>query len=129
MDDSLSRGVELWRRVLGQLSTPCLLPAASVPSRAASDSGTQRNVNVLAANLDGMGGHRLDGRHAERAAGPDIEARSVARTFDLAAGEHSLGQRPTIVRAHVVDGVEPTRAMEDGDGATVHLDECLPTRG
>src|SRR5262245_47602585 len=84
-------------------------------------SRTEGQVDVLAADLDGMGGHRLDGRHAERTARPDVEACPVAGTLDLAAEELPLGQGPAVVGADVVDGVEGAVDIEDGDGATLDV--------
>ena len=101
----------------------------------------RRDIDILATHLDRVNGHRLDRRHAERPAGPHVEASPVARAFDLAADQFAFGERAAVVCTDVVDRIELAIDVEDGDrrgrqprpascllvgqfGAGRDLDEC-----
>ena len=70
------------------------LEARSSRSLARQSSVVGRDVNIVAAKLDRVNSHRLDRRHAERAAGSHIEAGTMARALDLAADQFAFGKGP-----------------------------------
>src|SRR4051812_16935207 len=65
----------------------------------------KRDEDLVAADLDAVGRHRLERWQAERLAGPDVESRAVAGALDFGPFEVPLGERAAIVRADVVDCV------------------------
>ena len=85
------------------------------------------HVDVIAAHLDQMDRHRLDRRHAEGLAGPDVESRTVTRALDLAAEQLAFREWPAVVGADVVDRVKGSLDVENGDSAAVHCDQFLAT--
>src|SRR5438270_11604638 len=72
----------------------------------ARPSIVQRNIDFVAAQLDAMRLHRFERGQAEGLARPDVEPRPVTRTPDLDALELPLRQRPAIMRADIIDGIE-----------------------
>ena len=85
------------------------------------------HIDIVATDLGRMDGDRLDGRHAQRTAGPDVEAGPVAWTLNLAADQLALGERPAVMRTDVIDGAECAVNVEYGDGAAVYIDQLLTT--
>src|SRR5437016_5890436 len=81
----------------------------------------ERDVDVVAAQLDAMGRHGLEGGEGERLAGPDVEPRPVTRAPDHRALELAFGQGAPVVGADIVDGVEASVDVEDGDRPPIHL--------
>src|SRR5215203_4652353 len=70
--------------------------------------------------------HRLKSRKRLRPAGAEVEEGAVARALDGAGGrvELALGQRPVVMRAAVLDRVQPAVAVEDADLLAAVLDQA-----
>src|SRR6476469_5585768 len=73
---------------------------------------------------------RLKGGERLRPAGGEVEERAVAGALDGTGGgiELSLGQRPVVVGAAILDRVERAVAVEDADLGAVVLDQAHLTR-
>ena len=107
---------------------------ADAPAGPARETGYPRTslleskVNAVVAHVDRVHRDRLDGRHAEWPAGPDVEPGAMTRTLDLAADQFALGERAPVVGAHVVDGVDGAVDVEDRDRPAVELDQFFRAR-
>src|SRR3989304_1167358 len=72
------------------------------------------DAHLIALQAHGVGADGAHGGQGAHGARPYVEARAVARTLPLAAGERALAQRTAVVRAEVVDGEE----VASGAGGT-----------
>src|SRR5881398_2327597 len=70
--------------------------------------------------------HRRHRRKRECLSGPDVEPGAVPRTDDLIVLQLPLRQRPPVVRADVVDGMEPTLDAEHRDLPVFHVEDLRP---
>src|SRR5690242_8449571 len=84
-----------------------------VPQQRLIDCDTHDSVD----DLDRIRLDRLVGGQRQRTTGRKLEGRPVARADDGAAilVPLALAQRPVVVRAAILDGVEPAAAVVDAD--------------
>jgi hypothetical protein len=85
--------------------------------------------NLISSHFNPMCCDRLNGRHAKGFAGPNIKPSSVAGALDLDALEFAFRERPTIVSANVIDRIERTADIEEGDGSSVEFEQSFFPRG
>jgi hypothetical protein len=68
----------------------------------------------VAFDFDGVSTHGHHGWKGARPAGLDVETSAMARALDLVAEDPSFAQRPAVVAANIVDGVEGATNVGDG---------------
>src|SRR3989304_3326676 len=78
------------------------------------------DAHLIALQAHGVGADGAHGGQGAHGARPYVEARAVARTLHLVAGERPLAQRTAVVRAEVVDGEEVAADVGEGDAALAH---------
>jgi len=88
----------------------------------------QFQLNVRTIHLDFVGAHPLRRRRAEHLAGADLELGTMPGASDLVALELLLSERATAMCTGVVDGVELTVYVEEGDRFSLHLDQLAAVR-
>src|SRR5581483_4362709 len=76
----------------------------------------QRDVDVVAFDLDGVDRHRLGGRQPGGLAGTQVEARPVQPALHRVVVDLAFGQRDLGVRAHVPQGEDLAAGAGHGDG-------------
>jgi hypothetical protein len=82
-------------------------------------------IDLIALQLHSVSGHRLDRRHAERLAGPDIKPGPVTRALDLTAFQVTFGQGSSVMGTYIIDGVVGAVYMEQGDGPAFDVNQFL----
>src|SRR3972149_1526800 len=87
------------------------------------------DAHLIAVEADRIGGDGAHGGQGAHGARPYVEARAVARTLHLVAGERALAQRAAVVRAEVVDGKEVAADVGEGGAALAHLEDAHPAGG
>src|SRR5712692_8750260 len=80
-------------------------------------------LNVRTVHPDFVGAHPLRRRRAEHLAGADLELGAMPGASDLVALEFPLRERAAAMRTSVVDGVELTVHVEQGDLLSLHLNQ------
>ena len=83
------------------------------------------NLTTLDANRESSGG--LEGRRSQGGAGSDTKPRTVPRADDLVAFDRPSGEDPAVVGADVLDRIELTLEVEDGDLRAVDIDYPVGT--
>src|SRR5205823_2027031 len=92
-------------------------------------SSVQGDVDLVAAQLDAMRGHRFERGEAEGLPRPDVEPRSVTRALDLDAVEFPLGERAAIMGAYIIDGIKTSIDVKEGDRPAVDFRQRLAAGG
>src|SRR5919107_3600404 len=121
--DSESHSPSVTRTVEQHIRLP---PAASGPRNL---SFRQRDVDVIALDLDLVFGDGLYGREGECLACNHVELCAVARTLYLVADQLSLVQGTGVVGAYVLDGVELTVHVAESNPVTLQLVDANLTGG
>src|SRR5229473_1303439 len=88
----------------------------------------QFQLNVRTIHPDFVGTHPLRRRRAEHLAGTDLELGAMPGASDLVALEFPLRERAATMRTGVVDGVELTVQVEQGDLLSLHLNQLAVVR-
>src|ERR687897_3176017 len=110
-----------WCRI-SSTSYTSLPPGPAPPAHGRADLGfSERHVDIVALYLHVVLGDGLDSREGERFPCGHVELRAVARALYLRADQLSLIQRPSVVGADVLDGVELAFHVAEGDPMALHL--------
>src|ERR1700746_2279002 len=80
-------------------------------------------LNVRTVHPDFVGAHPLRRRRAEHLAGADLELGAMPGASDLVALEFPLREGSAAMRTSVVDGVELTVHVKQGDLLSLHLNQ------
>src|SRR5918993_5154194 len=110
-----------WCRI-SSTSYTSLPPGPAPPAHGRADLGfSERHVDIVALYLHVVLGDGLHSREGERFPCDHVELRAVARALYLRADQLSLVQRPGVVGADVLDGVELPVHVAESDPVVLHL--------